>query len=66
TDGYLGIEAIAQVMEKSEADIIALQEVSRGWVINGRLDMLTWLSQRLHMPYVFGSATGPLWGNAVL
>ena len=66
TDGYLGMEAIAQVIEESEADIIALQEVSRGWVINGRLDMMTWLSQRLHMPYVFGPATGPLWGNAIL
>ncbi len=66
TDGYLGMEAIAQVIEKSEADIVALQEVSRGWVINGRLDMLTWLSQRLHMPYVFGPATGPLWGNAIM
>jgi endonuclease/exonuclease/phosphatase family metal-dependent hydrolase len=66
TDGYLGMEAIAQVIEKSEADIIALQEVSRGWVINGRLDMLTWLSQRLKMPYIFGPATGSLWGNAIL
>ena len=66
TEGYLGMEAIAQVIDKSEADIIALQEVSRGWVINGRLDMLTWLSQRLNMPYVFGPATGPLWGNAIL
>ena len=66
TDGHLGMEAIAQVIEKSEADIIALQEVSRGWVINGRLDMLTWLSQRLDMPYVFGPATGPLWGNAII
>lgn len=66
TGGYLGMEAIAQVIEKNKADIIVVQEVSRGWVINGRLDMLTWLSQRLQMPYVFGPATGPLWGNAIM
>jgi len=64
--GHLDMEAIAQVIEDSDADIVALQEVSRGWVVNGRIDMLTWLSQRLDMSYVFGPTTGPLWGNAIL
>lgn len=66
TQGHLDMEAIAQVIENSHPDIVALQEVSRGWVINGRLDMLTWLSQRLHLPYVFGPTADPLWGNAIL
>jgi len=66
TEGYLGMEAIAQVIENSNPDIVALQEVSRGWVISGRLDMLTWLSQRLHLPYVFGPTADPFWGNAIL
>ena len=66
TEGYLDMEAIAQVIENSHPDIVALQEVSRGWVISGRLDMLTWLSQRLHLPYVFAPTADPFWGNAIL
>ena len=65
-DGYLGMEALAMVIEESRPDIIALQEISRGWVISGRVDMLTWLSQRLDMPYVSGPTADPLWGNAIL
>ena len=66
TEGHLDMEAIAQVIENSHPDILALQEVSRGWVISGRLDMLTWLSQRLHLPYVFAPTADPFWGNAIL
>ena len=66
TKGKLNIEEIAQVIENNNPDIVALQEVSRGWVVNGRLDMLEWLSRRLQMPYVFGPTADPLWGNAIL
>jgi endonuclease/exonuclease/phosphatase family metal-dependent hydrolase len=66
TGGDLGMEAIAQVIEAQQADVVGLQEVSRGWVINGSLDMLTWLSRRLEMPYVYGPTADPLWGNAIL
>lgn len=66
TNGYLDMEAIAQVIDNSAPDIVALQEVSRGWLVNGRLDMLTWLPRRLNMPGVFGPTTGPYWGNAIL
>ncbi len=66
TDGNLDMEALARVIEENNPDIIALQEVSRGWVISGRLDMLTWLSRRLNMPYVSGPTADPLWGNAIL
>jgi len=65
-EGYLGMEALAMVIEESRPDIVALQEVSRGWVISGRVDMLTWLSQRLDMPYVSGPTADPLWGNVIL
>ena len=66
TDGYLGMEALAQVIEESGAEVVGLQEVSRGWCIAGSLDMLTWLSRRLEMPYVSGPTADPLWGNAIL
>ena len=64
--GSHGLENIAKVIEAEDPDIIALQEVSRGWVVNGSVDMLVWLSQRLEMDYVWGPAADPVWGNAVL
>jgi endonuclease/exonuclease/phosphatase family metal-dependent hydrolase len=64
--GQLGMESLAQVMIENDADVIVLQEVSRGWVINGSLDMMTWLSHRLDMPYIFAPAADPIWGNAIL
>jgi endonuclease/exonuclease/phosphatase family metal-dependent hydrolase len=66
TKGKLNIDEIAKVIENNRPDIVALQEVSRGWVVSGRLDMLAWLSYRLNMPYVFGPTADPLWGNAIL
>jgi endonuclease/exonuclease/phosphatase family metal-dependent hydrolase len=66
SEGLLDMEALAHVIEESGADVLLLQEVSRGWVINGSLDMLAWLSQRLEMPYVAGPTEEALWGNALL
>ena len=65
-NGYLAIEGLADVIEAQEPDIIALQEVSRGWMIDGSFDMLVWLSNRLDMPYAWGPAADSVWGNAIL
>jgi endonuclease/exonuclease/phosphatase family metal-dependent hydrolase len=65
-DGYLDLETIARVIEGSGADIVGLQEVSRGWLINGSADTLYWLSKRLDMEYIFMPASDDVWGNAVL
>lgn len=59
-------EAIANVIEESGAKIVALQEVSRGWLIDGSTDLATWLSRRLGMQVLFQGTTGPMWGNAIL
>ncbi len=64
--GMQDLEALAATIEASGADVIALQEVSRGWVINGSTEMLTWLSRRLRMPVVWGPAQDVVQGNAVL
>ncbi|HSD83939.1 MAG TPA: endonuclease/exonuclease/phosphatase family protein [Anaerolineae bacterium] len=64
--GRMDLEAIAQTIESEGAQVIALQEVSRGWVIDTSADMLAWLSQRLNMPYVWGPTADALWGNAIL
>jgi endonuclease/exonuclease/phosphatase family metal-dependent hydrolase len=65
TEGTLDIEAVARVIEDNHPDIIALQEISRGWLVTGRLDMLTWLSQRLNMSYISGPTADPFWGSAI-
>ncbi len=65
-EGRFDLEAVARTLEDNPADVIALQEVGRGWVISGAVDTLTWLSQRLDIPYAYGAAAGDLWGNAVL
>lgn len=66
TEGELNLEDLADIVQYEKPDILALQEVSRGWVINGSADMLLWLSAHLDMPYVYGPATGHMWGNAIL
>jgi len=66
TTGRLDMEAVAEVIEASGADVVGLQEISRGWLIWGGVDMLAWLSQRLDMPYVSGPTSDAQWGNAIL
>jgi endonuclease/exonuclease/phosphatase family metal-dependent hydrolase len=64
--GKLDMETLAQVIENNQPDIVALQEISRGWLISGRVDMLLWLSHRLGMPYVSGPTSDAFWGSAIL
>jgi endonuclease/exonuclease/phosphatase family metal-dependent hydrolase len=66
TAGRLDLETLANIIEESGADVVGLQEVSRGWLIWGSTDMLNWLSQRLDMPYVSGPTSDAQWGNAIL
>jgi len=65
-DGRQDFEAIAQVIEDSGADIIGLQEVSRGRLMDGSVDMTSWLSRRLGMQVLFMGTEEPTWGNTLL
>ena len=65
-DGSQDFEAIARVIEESGADIIGLQEVSRGRLMDGAVDMTGWLSRRLGMQVLFLGTEEPIWGNALL
>jgi endonuclease/exonuclease/phosphatase family metal-dependent hydrolase len=65
-EGHQNPEEIARVIEASGADIIALQEVSRGWLIEGSTDLASWLARRLNMDILFKGTTGPVWGIAIL
>jgi endonuclease/exonuclease/phosphatase family metal-dependent hydrolase len=65
--GWSDLEGVARAVEATGADVVGLQEVSRGWYVNGSTDMLAWLQRRLRMPYArFAGASDPIWGNAVL
>ncbi len=64
--GTLDLEGLARVIETSDADVVALQEVTRGWLVSGGVDMVTWLERRLGRPVIFGPTAGDSWGNAVL
>jgi endonuclease/exonuclease/phosphatase family metal-dependent hydrolase len=64
--GTPSIERIADMIERRQPDVVALQEVSRVWLVTGSFDNLEWLSRRLDMPYVWGPSVDEVWGNAVL
>ena len=53
-----GLEAVAEVIEATAPDIVALQEVDRDMPRTGRVDQAAWLGQRLGYHAVFGPATG--------
>lgn len=58
---------IARVIEEADADVIALQEVGRGWTVNGGADLFAWLRWRFPAyRAVYGPINGDLWGNALL
>jgi endonuclease/exonuclease/phosphatase family metal-dependent hydrolase len=59
-------ERIARAIEAQDPDVVTLQEVSRGWVLGGGLDLATWLSRRLGMQVVFAPAADRQLGNAIL
>jgi endonuclease/exonuclease/phosphatase family metal-dependent hydrolase len=64
--GRLDPEQIAQVLERDGAEIVMLQEVSRGWPLGGGLDSADWLARRLGMEIAYGPAADNQFGNAVL
>ncbi len=66
TDGVLDIARQADLIREQSPNIVALQEVSRGWLLDGSFDMLVWLSRELDMPYVWGPAADSVWGSAIL
>lgn len=66
TAGRLDPESLARVIESESPDIVALQEVSRGWLVTGGLDLFDWLARRLGMNGVFAGTADAQWGNAIL
>ncbi len=61
-----GLEPVAAEIERHNPDIVALQEIARGWVISGMVDQLQWLANRLDMRLYFEPNLADTWGNAFL
>jgi endonuclease/exonuclease/phosphatase family metal-dependent hydrolase len=64
--GWLDPETVAAFIESQDAQVVTLQEVTRGWVISGSLDVAEWLSRRLAMPYYYVPAADGQFGNVIL
>ncbi len=59
--------ASARVIEGSDVDVVAIQEVGRGWTVNGGVDLVAWLHWRFpRYQVVYGPMNGDLWGNVIL
>jgi endonuclease/exonuclease/phosphatase family metal-dependent hydrolase len=65
-NGQVDPERIAAIIESQHPDVVVLQEISRGWVIAGGTDEAAWLSDRLHMPFVWAPAADGQFGNLLL
>lgn len=68
-DKKLNLEGIVEVIESSEAEIIALQEVERFSIRTGFKDQIRYIAEKLSMHYAFGKSISILngqYGNAVL
>ncbi|MFD6683436.1 endonuclease/exonuclease/phosphatase family protein [Micromonospora parva] len=65
-DGRFDLTGLAEVVDRQRPDVVLLSEVDRAWLLNGGHDTLDLLADRLGMPYVFGPAADPVWGDAVL
>ncbi len=60
------LEELARVIALERPDVVCLQEVVRGWMIDERQDALSVLAERLGMSYTWGPNIGDLYGNAIL
>ena len=60
------LDMLVDVISRESPDVLVLQEVVRGWMIDEQHDALSVLAERLGMPYVFGPNIGDLYGNAIL
>ena len=60
------LDRIADTISHEGPDVVVLQEVVRGWLIDEQHDVLEYLAGRLAFSYVYGPTIGDLYGNAIL
>lgn len=67
TTGRFDPDGLAAVLAAQEVDVVVLNEVDRGWLLEGGHDLLRLLADRLELPHAtFAPAADVVWGNAVL
>jgi endonuclease/exonuclease/phosphatase family metal-dependent hydrolase len=65
-EGRLRALDVGELLAGLDADLIALNEVDRGWAITGAPDLLSTYASATGLTAVFGAATDEVWGNALL
>jgi endonuclease/exonuclease/phosphatase family metal-dependent hydrolase len=60
------LDELVDTIARESPDVLVLQEVVRGWMIDQQHYVLSVLAERLGMRYAFLPAIGDLYGNAVL
>jgi endonuclease/exonuclease/phosphatase family metal-dependent hydrolase len=60
------LDVLVDTIAREAPDVVCLQEVVRGWMIDEQHDALAVLAERLGMRYAFLPNIGDLYGNAVL
>lgn len=65
--GVPSVNEIATVIERADPDLVALQEVNRGWDVAGGVDNFAWLRWRFPEYHaVYGPMHADHFGNAIL
>jgi endonuclease/exonuclease/phosphatase family metal-dependent hydrolase len=64
--GLPSAQRIADVIAASDADVVALQEVGRGWDLLGGADLVAYLQRFPRQRVLFVPLNGQLWGNAIV
>jgi endonuclease/exonuclease/phosphatase family metal-dependent hydrolase len=57
---------VAALLADLDADIVALNEVDRGWLVTGAPDLLSSYALATGLEPVFGPTSDEVWGNALL
>lgn len=60
------LDELAGVIGAESPDVLCLQEVARGWMVDEGHDSLSVLAERLGMRYAWFPAIGDLYGDAIL
>jgi endonuclease/exonuclease/phosphatase family metal-dependent hydrolase len=65
-DGRQRALEVGALLADLDADLIALNEIDRGWFISGSPDLLSTYELATGLTAVFAPATDEVWGNALL
>jgi endonuclease/exonuclease/phosphatase family metal-dependent hydrolase len=66
TAGRFDVRALAEVITSTGAEVVVLNEVDRGWFLNGGHDVLALLAAETGLAYAWTPAADEVWGNAIL